>query len=445
MYRFQLVDSLLPIIYLFLLLGIAWMISQSYDAIGRLRFRQGIAIKMVGCLSFLLIYILYFKSGDTFLYYTGASRVWQIFTENPWNGLQLIWLPSGENVLAYADITLDPLYANSTAEWTLTKIAGIANLFCFNNYICLSMCFAAFSFLGTWGIYRVFTDLYPAREKQLFAVIFLIPSCLIWTSGVLKDSVCLGLIGIIFHAVHKVFKKEKIGRRIPVILLSFYLISLIKPYLAYAFLCCLVLWVYFRLIENSKNAVLKQGLGLFLFLCIFLVATNLFKVIQGTEKQVVFQESVDRIKGYHYEYERDKGKSTSSYSLGQADYSASGILKKAPLAIITTLFRPYIWESRKMLMLLMSLENLFYLSLLVWLLTRSQFWKMGLRVFNNSEILFCIAFVIILGLIVGITTYNYGLLMRLKTPLMPFLGVGLVLIYEQIAKKQIPIVVAERA
>jgi hypothetical protein len=56
------------------------------------------------------------------------------------------------------------------------------------------------------------------------------------------------------------------------------------------------------------------------------------------------------------------------------------------------------------------------------------------RSFQDPTILFCLVFSLIFAFAVGVSTYNFGTLMRYKIPLMPFYCVGLVLILDYVNK-----------
>ena len=51
----------------------------------------------------------------------------------------------------------------------------------------------------------------------------------------------------------------------------------------------------------------------------------------------------------------------SGYTLGDFDYSPSGMIRKIPLAINVSLFRPYLWEVKNPVMLLSAIESLVFL------------------------------------------------------------------------------------
>jgi hypothetical protein len=110
------------------------------------------------------------------------------------------------------------------------------------------------------------------------------------------------------------------------------------------------------------------------------------------------------------------------YDLGVSDYSPAGMLKAAPMSIITSFYRPFIWEANSVFLLLSGLEGL----LLLYFTFRFFFNKKGItyqiRMIRKQEILiFAIVFATIFGFFVGFTAGLFNVLVRFKAPLLPFL------------------------
>ena len=114
----------------------------------------------------------------------------------------------------------------------------------------------------------------------------------------------------------------------------------------------------------------------------------------------------------------------SAYSLGNdVDYSTAGILRKAPLAIAIALFGPFVWQIRNPVMLLSGIESLIFLYFFFKVFLNMRAYKALGIIFKDHLIMFCIPFVIIIALAVGMTSFNYGALVRYKIPLLPFFAV----------------------
>jgi hypothetical protein len=123
-----------------------------------------------------------------------------------------------------------------------------------------------------------------------------------------------------------------------------------------------------------------------------------------------------------YVSERQEG---SGYTLGDFDFSSQGILKKAPAAIWVTLFRPYLWEANNLAMFLSALESLVLLIFTVYTVVMGISRKRFGVSFTNPVVVFCFIYSIIFAFAIGISTYNFGSLVRYKIPIIPFYIIGL--------------------
>ena len=110
------------------------------------------------------------------------------------------------------------------------------------------------------------------------------------------------------------------------------------------------------------------------------------------------------------------------YSIEITDYSPIGILKVFPQALAAGLFRPYIWEALSVSLFLNGLESMAILYLLYRFFTRRR--KARIKMIRENEFLvFSFFFVILLGYITGFSSVIFGVLVRLRAPLLPFLGI----------------------
>jgi len=106
----------------------------------------------------------------------------------------------------------------------------------------------------------------------------------------------------------------------------------------------------------------------------------------------------------------------SVYDIGEFDPTIGGMLSKFPIALFTGLFRPFLWEAKKAIILLSALENTALLLFTFWGL-----WRYGggrvLRAiighrWSRSFMIFAIFFTFMMGL----TSGNFGNLVRYRVP-----------------------------
>lgn len=116
----------------------------------------------------------------------------------------------------------------------------------------------------------------------------------------------------------------------------------------------------------------------------------------------------------------------STYDLGEFDPSIGGMLSKFPQAVVVTLFRPFPWEARKVIIALSALEALVFLYFtLKAIFTKGRQFK---TIFKDPNITFFLIFSLIFAFAVGISSYNFGALSRYKIPCLPFYAAFLMIV-----------------
>ena len=64
------------------------------------------------------------------------------------------------------------------------------------------------SFTGVWRLFR-FYEQYPRMHKQLAIAIIYLPTFVFWSSGILKDPLCIGAMGWVTYSLYAIFIKRK--------------------------------------------------------------------------------------------------------------------------------------------------------------------------------------------------------------------------------------------
>jgi hypothetical protein len=252
----------------------------------------------------------------------------------------------------------------------------------------------------------------------------------------MKEPLCIGGLGMLTFNVYMLFFKK--GNKFKSLILAFlggFILFKIKVYIILAFLPALAVWVFSRYRYNIKSPFLK------------LISTPLFFTFGGIAGIVVLQSMAKYAERYALEELMKTAKETqnwlvystkeqggSYYTLGDIEYSTVGLLKVFPKAINVALFRPYIWEIRKPILLAASLEGIVTLYLTVTLLFKAGFVRFFKLIANNPEVQFCFVFSVIFAFAVGFTSFNFGALARYKIPFMPFFYIALFILAD--AQKQ---------
>ena len=115
------------------------------------------------------------------------------------------------------------------------------------------------------------------------------------------------------------------------------------------------------------------------------------------------------------------GDEGSGYDLGQFDPSIFGMLVKFPQAVVVTLFRPFPWEAKKIIVLLSALEALMFVYF-----TFKAFQKRGIPktlslIFKDPNLLFCLTFSLIFAFAVESLPIILGHFPVIKFPVYLFM------------------------
>jgi hypothetical protein len=261
-----------------------------------------------------------------------------------------------------------------------------------------------------------------------------IPSVFFWGSGLLKDTIALGFLGLIVSSLHAAFiERKSIYINILYLVVSIYIIGIVKSYILMALLPALSMWIFLIYRKNIKSDIIKT-LSTPIFIVLILVSVvfvlqglgNIFTKFSVDNAQ---KKAEDMQRWHTYVVEVMNEGEGSSYNLGEIDFSPVGLMRTAPAAINVALFRPWLWEVKNPVMLLEAMESLFILVFSIYtLFIFIRNIPIGLSVISdNPSIMFMIVFAIIFAFSVGFTSYNFGSLSRYRIPLLPFY-VGAILI-----------------
>ena len=125
----------------------------------------------------------------------------------------------------------------------------------------------------------------------------------------------------------------------------------------------------------------------------------------------------------------------SGYSLGSMEFTPEEFPKLFVRAVNVSLFRPYLWEARKLIIIPSAIESLLTLLLTIYVIFKARLSIIRI-ILTNENVQLCLMFSIAFAFAVGLASYNFGALARYKTPLLPFYFTALVIIWYE--SKKVP-------
>jgi hypothetical protein len=411
-------------------------------------FIKALYIRLICTLLTALMYDFYYNGGDTTVYFYHILFLKPLLYENPSLFFQVVFNPTGfesQKWLCDADYNCG-LYMFDGATGNIIRFGLLLSYFCFSSFLVISTVFTLYAFMGCWNLYRVFQELYPQLEKEMAIACLFIPSICFWGTGLMKDSFCLGALGLLVHSVYSViFKKERILFNVLFAAFNIYLLVVIKVYIILAFAPALAVWVFARGRANIKSPFLK-AIATPIFITVGLISgVGVLTAMGSIAERYAMEEMMRTAKDtQNWLVTASKMSGGSFYTLGDIEYSAFGLLKIFPKAVNVSLFRPYLWEAKKIMLFPAAIEGVFTFYLTIRLLFKSGFLNFFKMIAANPEVQFCLVFSIIFAFAVGFTSFNFGALARYKIPFMPFYYIALFILGD-VQKKKEKIVVKSNA
>jgi hypothetical protein len=157
--------------------------------------------------------------------------------------------------------------------------------------------------------------------------------------------------------------------------------------------------------------------------------------------QLLAEESMVQVDSFKRNYEavqNDDERSRATLEIKEIDLSPAGMITHSPVAVFTCLFRPFIWESRKIFILFSAFESMLLLCATLYVMFKLKFFGFFRELLSNPFVLVSFIMSIFFALIIGFTTYNFGTMARYKIILLPFYLFTLVSLYTVAVNKKQP-------
>ena len=355
------------------------------------------------------IYTFYYKdvqNNDVHKFYNDALILDSTANENPQAFFQLLVGKEDETTLPFTsqmknwERNFDEAPVNENK--TIIRLNALLMFVSFKTYFVhiLFMCFI--SLLGFILLVNSVFNLVEIKKSVLAIPVLFLPSVLFWTSGVMKEPVLILGLGLFIYGITNWGKRNSILALITgsmlILFTKFFVLACLLP--------ATIAYLLFRKNETPKFILLKY---LIVNLVLLLLAFNLrYFVPQINLQQMLINKQTHSVKEAEY------FKAGSRIEIPELKDNAFNILKTSAVGIWNTITRPYIWETKNMMMLASAAENFF---IIPFLLMCSAFRN---RKHNTNLNLFLFLLTVSLAYfaIVGICTPVLGNLVRYKIPLL---------------------------
>ena len=413
-------DISIATLWLIILLVIANSRARKVDGEIRKYYMRNVLFKFFFAIAFAVVYLIYYGGGDTTAYWDGAITLNKLFIESPSFYFEnLMSEPSPEIFSKHFNVeTGYPpgwLYKEPEA-WFVCKIASIISFITFKSYFAATIFFAFLTAMASWRVFELIVKLGTHKTNIAALCILFVPSVSFWCTGISKDSlVFISILNLLYFVFNIMVLRNTIKlKHVLIILLSIFLIYHVRSFILAAIAAPIFMSFGARLTKRYEKQFLTKLLfrsfiflgGIFLFVQFFSSSFSAEMVAEAELVQSDFTEN-----------QTYTGK---RYEISNTDASPSGLIRAVPESVFYGIYRPFIYESFSPTLIMNGIESLVLMILtLKFFISRDLFLKIK-NVRKEEILVFAIIFSLFIAFMSGFTSVLFGVLVRIRAPLLPF-------------------------
>lgn len=352
-----------------------------------------------------LVYRYYYSANDTWLFFEDAVKLADL-ARNEFS-LYFQFLLSSDSTHSI----WNELANTQERSLFLIKLISIFTLISNNSYWISAIYFAFISFTAAWYLFRTVTQHFPESQNPAALAFLFFPSVVFWGSGLVKETLALAGIYFLASLFIKLVKGAKVNwLEWVIMLISFYVAWNLKYYWTALFMAVVTTSLLNFLLRNRFTFLnnYKMSLWVGIFLILIAAASQL-------HPNFYLSRFLDVLITNHNDFVRiSKPEGLIHYYQLTADWWS--VCVNAPWALISGLFRPFVWEAAGVPSIVASLENLLLFGLLISSLFRKKMTLADHLLYYSVWV-----YVVLLCIFLALSTPNLGTLSRYRIGFTPFL------------------------
>jgi hypothetical protein len=428
-------DALLTPIYVIIILFIAHKFTINRKKKEKIYeyFLPGLILKMVGSMAFGLVYFYYYKGGDTINYYNTATTLIELLIDNPDDFFYLYFGRPMVSEFYLLNSHHDFVYwVHDKYAYFVAKCFVPVIMVCCKSYMASAITVAAICYMGVWRLFKVFINEFPHLEKYLAWSILYVPSVIFWGSGIMKDSITFSATCFYVHGFYWFFtQKKRKAKYLVALFAGAYLLTMIKPYILIALLPGSFLWFVALRLAKIKNAFIKVMFTPTLLAVGIVVGLYVLQQLGDVLGKYSMESVIQTASGAQQDL-KQAYYGGNTFDIGDYEPTIGGMLSVSHKAIFAALFRPTFLDVRNVVMGICAIENTFILGFCIYILLKLKIYRFFSLITSHPLLMFSFLFSLFFAFSVGVSISNYGALVRLKIPCIPFFLSSLVIMNDMV-------------
>lgn len=408
----------------FALASLAWWVYRRQPATLQKFYWPALSLKLAAGFGVGLLYFYHYGFGDTIKFWQDSVIVSKSLWSNPVETLDILW-----NEDSIQDGPLPGLSYRIDRSFFFVKILGIVAFFFGNNYWMMASALSFISFLAAWFLVRRIIECFPEATIPSVIAFLFFPTVVFWSAGVIKESVGLAALYVAAASCLRwVYQRKARFVDIPTMALAVWIGWSLKYYWIMIFVAAAIPFVIVSLCAQKVNIIHRYRLPIWfaLTLLMILISMNAHPNFDPARLFLVIDENNEAL------MRLSSAENSVQYNLSP-DFNS--LMFNSPKALVTGLFRPFLWESYNTLSFFAALANAFVLVAAIIALPSIR------KLFTSGDNLLAISIlfhVTLLAIFLALSTPNFGTLDRLKIGYIPFF-LCLALYHNPLIKRIFPV------
>lgn len=389
-------------------------------------FRIGLFVKIWAGLTFAAVYLFYYGGGDTVYYFHGSQCIVKMAIKDFPTFIKLLLGNHSPEVSSMFDRSTGyPYYFRDPNSFSVCRFNVPIYLISFGSYLGLTIMFNLVHYFFIWNFFHMLSEKYKNNANWMMVAVLFIPSVVFWSSGILKDGWTLTAIYASYYYIHKLItKKGTIGWNLFALLVWLYIAFSIRPYIFYIIIGSGIIWIGLQSMQSIKNHFIRVIAFPIMIITVWLLGVSII-VKTGTyasKRYSSIDNMIETAQIIQYDLTRE-AYGVNSYNIGSFEPTFTGVMSKFPAAITAGFFRPFIWEFNNFLMLMSGIESIVFMILITFLLVKGRIKGSIRNTFQDPLIISFFVFAVTYAFIVGLTSSNFGALVRYRIPALPLMAI----------------------
>ena len=413
-------DISIAILWLMIFIVIANVRRKKVDDNIRKYYLRNVLFKFFFAISFAVVYLIYYGGGDTTAYWDGAITLNKLFMKSPSMYVEQVF--GGNDLiksLGYFDVETGypPGWLTRESEaWFICKLTSIISFLTFRSYFAGTLVFAFLTAMASWRVFELVVKLNTHKINVAALCMLFVPTVSFWCTGISKDTVVfISILNLIYYIFDILILKNPIRLKgVFITLLSVFLIYHVRSFILAAIAAPIFMAFGARLTKKYERNFLAK-----LMLRSIILIGGIFLFFQFFSSDFA-SEMVAEAELVQLDFTGNETYTGKRYEISNTDATPSGLIRAVPESVFYGIYKPFIYESLTPNLLLNGIESLILMFLTLLFVVRGNLLKRIKNIRKEEILVFAFIFSLFIAFMAGFTSVLFGVLVRIRAPLLPF-------------------------